>query len=777
MALSKIHKNFLSTLSSNPNEVALQLINNNDFLNSFDKQFLNDGTSLTHVLIDGYIYQYPKYKQITLDILENTHLNLFQKKDSKKKSAYDIFIETNADKIKNFNSFPLEEQDQFSLQYFELIQANNLKTPIYYYVLALEFFLIHDYDDYYKKLFTIPLPIYNYSSTSLTQNIILKNNISYLTQIFEKFPTTKLEITSTYFLDKNYKNEKSNLLIFSIRNNSHNISNYFLENFNFLLSGKVSTHSEYSYNIYRTNNPNNPIIFTHAVLEAINQNNFELFVKLLTKMNKNDLIQSLNSSNNYNNTIVLDKILTHSDIRYINTLHEHLPIIKDMNNQTKIEFMKNLIESPSQFSEIRSILELFEPEKTFLDAYNANRILNYFWQNINGRDIINDQDIIDIVAIYNIFKKNDLEFWNPDFLFNLKLLERPLLLEALLNNGLNINIYPDIHSNQSLNLLCTLTQNKNTTYLLEHDKYQKSLSLIYQHSLGLNIKDNYYSKLLRFSLKNESKSIYNLITKQNIIDYDMNNGMLFNELKSCSKSFLEYVYPTLLELNNHPFNELDTFIPFYLFLKYNIEPIIMNNLFLNHNPNNITLYQLSENQHFWDYIYHDETWTYIKDNGANFNSDNITNFIINSKNQYLIKKYFEFGGKTPQIQEVQALIQTNQYAPTSVLIELFPYFASIMNQQQKYLISYLIPKLHKQIVQDLKSNIVPRRDSLYNLIIQLIRTGMLHKEPKALKHIKDQLTKYELITSTFPELSQTLHYELLNSQLNNKPPIIKKHKI
>lgn len=767
MALSQQQKKFLNDLTIEPS-IYYSLKDKTNFLNSFKEQYLQDGTGLLQILVIGYLHNKPyskMYGDILLDVLDNSSLSITDKKTNTD-SVYDLLLSSS--KI------------YFDPLFCDSVYHNGNKTSVYIYFNALSYLLEHNKIDELDKFLLLDINIHDnyFPSTYFIQNLILANDAQVLDKIFKRFPVIKDKISYIPFNNSKNVHESSNFLTFSIRENSFNITEYFFTHLDrnyFLLNGQIKQNSSSIYSSNPNIKMNQVKSYVSPLWEAIQKNNFKLAKRIISYIdNQDELFQILFKQENSYRENCFQKLIVESSIR-----EQLLPFIKELKNSSnqtlKLSCLKNILESKLDLPE-----QCFLLTQLFPDNYNSQQlsgVFNYFLFVLNDHkfeEINLYQD--DIINIFQLFKnqfQEELDNYEQHFFNKPNLLKNNILIQEL--GKINFFSYKS-------NLLYNVLQQKDLVNKIEKssDDYLDSLNYLFKQQEEIN-----YSELLYLSIKNESSSFLRTIIKQlepkEFNKYFQSNNQITQALRYCPQNFLNTII-LIFQTISFPWNyETEHFKPIYLLLRENFLPIL-EQVRVSYN---ISFKELSQCSYFWENIKDYKTICYVKEHGAIFDDIQISeDLLLNSYalNNKHIKFYFEAGGTKPNSNIIFTLHNLSLYNNNQTLIEYFPEFSSITNEQKKYLASYLLTDLNHKCKKENKSNYpnsigtVLEDSPIYKTLLLCIQHCDF-KNKVATRFLKSQFTKYEIIQDKLPNLVKEFDACLLNRTLIQKEKPSKKMKI
>lgn len=774
MSLSQEQKKFLNEISYNPKHCLNILKTNPSYINSFKEQYLKDGTGILQVIVNGYIHEPTQYEELFLYILENSNLSIFDKKINHD-SAIDIFKYHYSNYFKKL----IPPTDIFIEQYKQILLAEFKYKKIneFTYTEALELFIKNQKKDEYFELLNASkqseLSIYEH----LLQTVIEIDSIEILESLFNKYPNIKNNLIYKGFHNqKNYK-EHSNMLIYALRLRSKKISNYFLDNFNFNLYGKILINNDYDIYTKRYNVlGHQEKIATTAISQAFHSDMIDEYKKIIQTLSLDETIEqfskieTINSSQQYNQLNLISK---HKNSEYFNLYINKISLINSCTLDIKIQFVRSVLNSKINIFQIKDLLSTLDMKEInqYLNenTFTSISFFKIFFEELLTTDLTNKEVNIICDIISKFGKLPNLYF---HCLFTSDILFQPELLKNLTNNNLikldDIEISRNIYANLFHHMITS-----HSTIISKSNKFElihETLQFIYdqtKHQLNNKLQPNTFI----YILKNQLLIPLEIIKNTDIIQYNLLDNKEFSHIKNMEKEFFQKATSRLLELNCDPFinTEYDINIsenknyPFYQFINNDISKNDIINVLNKYNKN---LESLSSNTHFWLFLDgKKEHLELVKELGGIFNTENLSYILRKNNYEYTIN-YLNISSLFIDSETLLSTIKNKYYESSKALIDYQP--SLVITKNKNYPINYLANHLNSEIKKNPKFQLSLNGKNIYDLIILHLKTASKLKDSKTIKSFLKHLNKFELIKEKEPNLYTEISYYLLNSQIKEK---------
>lgn len=781
MALSQEQKKFLNEITYRPKDCLDRIKNDHTYLESFHNQFLIDGTSLLHVVIsclsiDNENYNF--YKEMANYILKNSSISLFDKKDNNKDNAYDIFYSkyikvlngSFSEKIKKYSStldnidekIKNTEDNVFELL-LELIISSGKKITEYKYSEFIQFLIINKRYSELEKILKINIsPLISLSK--IMENIIKNDDILSLELLLKYKPTitekiNKISITTTFSSDM------SNLLSISLREQSYKVSEYFLKNFNFPLTGKIDI-SSYQTDPYIFYLSSSQKTFNYPILEVLDKN-ISLFNTIIKDMNQKDFLIVLQT---YKNKKYLSSPYPERNIfSFINSKDTYfssfLDKIKTLNfSDDKVEFINNLLNSctTTNLHRVLEILNTMNVENRNDNIKNEEKInLQIFNNKIYKSELSNDkQDIL-----LSIYKKIDnMVSISPESFIKEEMLNYPNIILKTIK-------LIDIENFRGNFLTHVLMDNEDFLVKHSNENISSSLKTIYENNNSKNFNDsemklfNPNFSLISYLLSKDIPHVIDIFSDNDLLKENKN---IFEYIKISNKEKYRSIAKRLIDLNFSPFIENNN----NHFLKLIINQMDKNTIKDILLKNNKNLNDFIDNSYLWkNFCYKSDTdkdleekFKLLKDLDINLAEPKLFYSILSINNHQLSSFYLnKIENDNIELNSFIFELNKNKFYNSSLaLLEKRPYCALLQNKQKNLSCKYLIKELFKT-----------KSDNIKNLLIKNIEVLEELKSPESILKIQKDINEIPSLTYLYPELEVILNHSLISSKLKEKD----KHKI
>lgn len=549
MALSQAQKNFFNVIASNPEQAWKDMQSGKVNLPSYKDQFLKDGTGLLHLIVHGIIYRAPFSKEMYEYILSHSNLNIHDRANNKRESAYEVFTSRYKNTVELYGQYIDNEQalEMFSDTLCYLLKHSKNDNSSFNKGLAL--LIKYGYMNLYDELYQTRKADYEPSSDVL-RFFTQRDDLARIQQLFADFPdfSKKAATFNAYRVAPRAVGEISNFLVYAIDVQSFNVANYYMDNKMMLMDGKIQASNPY-HNPYSTHSGrrSHPQAFAiHTFEQALRTGNMEILGKVIQTLdleerkvffnNKRNWNDSANSGYNYQVTKKPSNfvyMLNHENEAINQFAWTFLPeYFQSLKSDTKSQytFIQNIITDDMSLDNILKALNIVLPE--------YEKHLKHEWGMFNDRFFDESfktfkedrSQLAPFGQILSLMVEHDLFRFSPEKLFNEAFFTNIEIFDTIANSGLDFNSNPKKDSTPFNLLSYYLKQYKSGIYQLKRDfdpeviekNESRNLNKIYQkmgdNLLSLQIESNMASNTLELTLKHENFLVLDLLTEQDLIN-------------------------------------------------------------------------------------------------------------------------------------------------------------------------------------------------------------------------------------------------------------------
>ena len=794
MALSQLQKKILDKISLQPEETLTELQSGKIKINSFKNEFYQDGKSFLHILMESYVADKERFKPLLKFVLNHSNLSIEDYKGRQKSVLDDIFIHFHKEKL-------LVSQDTLDALYF-LIKESKTKISDSSINKALKCFSDYKNDSYFDDIVnTRGELVDDYNWNNIIDNTIIQDNLPKLKFIFEKLPQLKEKIESIKSTSLNRKTynvqEASNFLTLAIAN-SDSITGYFLDNFNFDLSGKIKKRESYLYPNYDGMISSPKYEAVPALMEALNSNNLNLFREIFNRLKDKQLDNLLLKVGiDIASKHLLTSICNHEDKSYYKFIKANITNIIEVNpdNFNRKIFLKNIVSHSNISIEDKLLFTSHISHKIVeVDKLRSNNLLDGFFHDIYNKNL-NPKEMHLVGDIYNIVNKSKNTIASGANIYTLPLFNNSQLLNILMANGLDITHNPNSNYNGNTNEKI----NPFHWYLKLSEKLNGDELKRFYNTIDKTEINKVFNTFKLIAPKEISKKYNNF----NVLEYALYkldlillNNLSADEIKEFSKdsTFLKSLSnPTELFKDNYnkicnllyenninffPENKNDYFYKILCFCDdYSLIDKILE-------KENKTIYELSQDPNFWNYVTNPKLSFYVKTQGADYSCAKMTGKIAFADSN-VFGLYIQHGGFVDYKDDNQdnilhILIKNNMWSKAKVVVEAHPSLTQEINNQNKLPLSYMIVDFNKECERN-KNKKSGSVDSSFIKSMDLFKTyltlGKLNTNPKSKKILEEQMKKYTHIKEVIPEVESLILYKNIESLIPDGKIHIKEKKI
>lgn len=770
MALSQEQKKFLNEITYNPNDCFDKLQNTPNYLDSFYQQFLTDGTSLLHVVMSCISQNKSEiYQEMAVYILKKSSISLFDKKDSKKESAWDIFYNKYSDilegtfleYVKKDNSFTdreyieIENAQKFVFNLLQtLIKSNGNKTPEYQYSTIINYLVKNKRYNELDSILKINISPLTFLS-SILKTIIENDDIKAFKMLLDNKPFIK-EKLDTISINKPNTTDLSNLLSTALTEYAYKISKYFIENFNFPLTGKINI-NKYHSNPY--SNTNNQKTFTYPLIELINKD-LDLFKSIITKMPDEDFLTMLSSYKkmNFLSSPYPDKNIKsfmNANEEFFSSFLKKIENIQFCEEGNLINFLNDLLNSCDKAIDLNKTLQVLN-KITYIDINVSSKVnMKNFNSNIYKKDLSNEN----LNEILNIYEKiNNISSISPENFIVEEMLNYPNHIKKLMT-FLNLKTFKGNFFSH------VIIENEKFLIMNNENNIKESLKIIYENNNSDNLNDNEIRlfqpsfSLISYCLSKGILNVFEIFSNEDILKEQKN---LFEFIAITNKIEYKTIITRLLDLNFNPFVENNN-NHFFKFILNQVDKEIIENVLLKYNKN---LNDIIDNPYLWSNFHKfnqsinqlEDKFKLLENLNINLKQEKIFNMILTLNNYELSNIYLsKFNNNEEFNSFIFDLNKNKLYNSSLAFIENRPHCVELKNKQKKLSCKYLIKELNKNYSHDIKNLIIKNLEILGDL-----------KSHENILTIQQNINEYPSIISLFPDIETTINYQLINSQLTDK---------
>lgn len=805
MALSQVEKEFIQLAAATPNIAFHKIVEGELSLSSFKDGFYKDGNSLLHTLMTGLINNHSEkdYLSFILYILEHSSITLEDSSRGKSNPLeeyinhyqylFDIEeISYNLTKEIAFNIFAMVSIKPIS----DITILSNL------FVLLQKCNLHEEYDILIKQYPNIKLS--SFYALDLIVELIKRDDDIRIHDLFEQYPALSSDLPflpfPLYIKDnsinnktKRYSNEKSNALIYAIYQEAPKITDFFLALENLPLNGKVGI---------RYGGHDNKFISTHALSQALVNNDFELYQKIFTKIPTENISTilcqtefTLTSSPSRSH---FDLILQHNDERFLHFIIEHAENIIKLSDKP-YNFIYEIIGSNTSLKTIDDLLTIFLPH---IDIINAPKALNHdtfsnrVFANIYDKKQYEAYDYEYITSILKKLNRTGLFNYTSDMLFKNKFFEDEKLFDAIIEGGLNLIEQKKLHPIPSNILFMGL---KNSSQFDINQRNNHNIIIENQKNIFLKIKnilkedifiEHPHGSLIEQAFIQNNYTLIDILSDQDILKITNSHAAFLDRIPLFTpnipllENFLDRCINMGLSFFNNIEEAYNTSHPFYHLLSININKNILDKILIKENKN---IQELSKDSKFWKHINNQDSAQYAFDNNGYYSNPNTLLYLCHQHDFNVISLYLNFGGSlqyknNDQGNILHELINKKFIDQADVVLSYMPELAGEVNQHNKFPISYFLELFNKNS-QEMKNSPNINQQNLFkkqlNFVAHNFQTGFNPLEKKAMIFLEAQLVKYTSIFACNPELITIFNYGMMQKKLPiyDKKEVHKKNKI
>jgi hypothetical protein len=561
MALSQAQKNFFNVIASNPEQAWKDMQSGNVNLASYKDQFLKDGTGLLHLIVHGIIYRHPFAKEMYEHILLNSRLNVHDRANNKRESAYEVFTSRYKNTVELYGQYVDNEQvlEMFSDNLCYLLKHNKNDNSSFNKGLAL--LIKYGYMDLYDELYQTRQSSYEPSSDVL-RFLTQRDDLSRIQQLFADYPdfSNKAATFNAYRVEPRAVGEISNFLVYAIDVQAFNTANYYMDNKMMLMDGKIKPANAYHnpYSSQSNRRGHGQAFAIHTFEQALKTGNMEILAKVIESMDlderkiffNNKRNSNTDSNGTYNYQITKKPsnfvyMLNHKDedIKHFawDFLSEYFQSLKS-DTKSQYIFIQNIITDDMSLDNILKAL------KTVLPYYEKH--LKHEWGMFNDRFFEESfktfkedrSQLAPFGQILSLMVEHDLFRFSPEKLFNETFFTDSEIFDTVANSGFDFNSNPKKDST-SFNLLSYyLKQYKSGIYQLKRDFDPvvvkqleiRNLNKIYQkmgdNLLSLQTESNLSSNALELTLKHENFLILDLLTEHDLVNLALTPSIMHKKM-------------------------------------------------------------------------------------------------------------------------------------------------------------------------------------------------------------------------------------------------------
>ena len=460
-----------------------------------------------------------------------------------------------------------------------------------------------------------------------------------------------------------------------------------------------------------------------------------------------------------------------------------------------------------------------DKENNYNSSYNRNyisynndlpqkphTILTNFFKDLYSKEKITGEEINLSSKILNLALNNPNSPFNDEDIYTKKLFLDNTLLNGFIAEGLDIKKgYSGYLNNKSINPFfhyCELAKKGTFSAKQELDLETKTYTEVkinteklYKNfnTLKALIGDNIYlpvysgsysypqKKLLNYALSNLDYLLLNNLTDKEIINLAENDNSLYciSAIKTPStKNELETyreITKRMFDLGFSYFHENNP-NDFFKLLEFHNDTDFLFKV-LEKEKNNIE--KLSHNVDFWKHITSEHVSNFVFNNGANYQSLDMTLNIIDfdDKGSNVFNLYLKNGGNVEMTNEnndnmLHFLIKNNLFKQASHLIVNHPEQTQHVNKQNKIPLSYMIVGFDRECKKSSAKN--PSEEFLQQkeLFEKYLEHGNFGENSKSKKFLFEQLSKYSDIQTVIPNFKEIISYKIMEAAT----PVIQENK-
>lgn len=791
MALSQEQKKFLNELTFNPEACLKHFQEHPNYVKKFEGQFLVDGTSLLHVLMEGFLTENQAiYEQIIEFVMKHSNMSFFDRKDSQKQTAFGIFEEhykhysLDTTRMIQQGHKPVDDNTFFS-RFLKLGLLSKGKISEYQYIKMAAYLILNEQIDTYRTFCEIDTFEHKHS-TFLLQSMIMTDHVELLKEFINSHKAVKEDIIYDSIRHPHEPDNVSNLLVFAAYQQAHQVFEYLFNEFDFDLSGKIAQRDKFP-NIYVTNylvKGSKPKRYTSPLNELIFSGDIKNFELLFQHLELKDILMHLKRRENViggkvSNGLALgyEMILDNKNPVFFKHLLEKTQNINQLEFKEKSDYITELLSlnlSDERLIKIHALVKQIDWKQLNQELTTGRDFTDKFIRRIAGaqlneqsfnliREILSDIFSLDKINTLSVFNEQSIK--RPDLI---KMIQDILPIEKIGNyhhyehDFIQVNPFNYILK-QYTNLI---------RFPQEYEKaIKQSMTLLYQkhhHHLELGL-ENTTENIFNFIIKNGISLVMDIMDDNLLLEKNMVSDNLFNQILN-NAEFYPLAVKKLLSLGANPFKEGSTKIfnqdyagyPFFDFMSHQLPHDLLLQTVHQFNKN---FHDLSQYPDFWDNLRHadDEMFSFIYEQGADFNNiEQLTRMSYFDSNY--IGKYLKYSTLNLPSGAIHQMIKNKHYEGAMAAMQSRPILAVEANEQKRFPAFYLISFLH----QELKDrSLSPSGQNCVNLLLLNIQLAAQQKKPKVIESMLKQLNKYPVIFDKLPDLQTSINYHFLQSKTKN----------
>lgn len=536
---------------------------------------------------------------------------------------------------------------------------------------------------------------------------------------------------------------------------------------------------------------------------------------LVKKLSKPDY-RSYSSVDYEKSEILLTDILNNTDSPYYIFFKDNIKnAVSKINNTDKLYLIDNVLShktlslSEKLFFAENIIPELgIEEKKDYSYSYNRgyvpysndlpkrpHTILTNFFKDLYSKEKLSTEEINLSSKILNLALNNPNSPFNDEDLYTKKLFLNNILLNGFIAQGLDIKKgYSGHQENKIMNpffYYCEMASKGTFSSTQQLDPVTPHIEIINKERLyknfntlkalsGDNINLKVYNgswkdpekKLLNYALSHLDYLLLDNLTDKEILNLAQNDNSLYciSAIESPStKNELEIyrkITKRMFGLGFSYFNENNS-KDFFKLLEFHDDTDFLFKV-LEKEKHNIE--KLSYQVDFWKHINSENVSNFVFDNGANYQSLDMTLNIINfdDTNCNIFDLYLKNGGNTNFTNEnddsmLHFLIKNNLFKQATHLLVNHPEQTQHVNKQNKIPLSYMIVGFDRECKKVNKNN--PSAEFLLQkqLFEKYLEYGDFGENTKSKKFLFDQLSKYQDIQTIIPNFKEIISYKIMEA--------------
>jgi hypothetical protein len=556
MALSQAQKNFFNVITSDSEKAWHDMQSGLINLASYKEQFLKDGTGLLHLVVYGVLYKQPFFREMYEYILSHSNLNIHDRANSKRDSAYEVFTRRYPNTATLDGQYASNDNEQAlamfceNLCYFLKYNKNDNTSFNKGLSLLLKYGHKNLYDELYQSRGEKHQP-----NSDIVRYLTKTDDLPRLQQLFTDYPDfiKKVATFNAYQIEARRHGEISNFLIYAIDKKAFKIANYYMDNSLMPMDGKIVPANQY-HNPYTQHSRyghrstySQGAFAKHTFFQALDTGNLEILTKVLDTLNPEErkgFFNSLSSDDSKKSNFVY--MLTHQDDYIQNFAWQFLPdYFKSLKGDTKSQyiFIQNLISHHQPLDKTLKALNLVLPYYEQHDKVEWGHYNNYFFDYAFKNFKEDKSQLLIFGKIMKLMADNHLFRFLPDTLFNETFFTNKEVFDTVMQSGFDVNKHPD-NKNEPFNLLSYYLKTFHSgIYQFKRDfdaemvKADESsiLKTIYQHMgdnlLSLQTDNSKMSRnVLEIALMQENFLVLDLLNHQDLINLALKPSILHQDM-------------------------------------------------------------------------------------------------------------------------------------------------------------------------------------------------------------------------------------------------------